>query len=75
MRRSLMEILCCPVCKGDLLLTVTEENDERCWKGLSGVRYAMLTIPSTRVSRIFSRRPPAWINPADVGDSPQPPGD
>ena len=26
MRRDLMDILCCPVCKGDLLLTVTEES-------------------------------------------------
>ncbi|MCE5338041.1 MAG: methytransferase partner Trm112 [Methanomicrobiaceae archaeon] len=26
MRRDLVEILCCPVCKGTLLLTVTEEN-------------------------------------------------
>lgn len=33
MRRSLMEILCCPVCKGDLLLTVTEENDEEVLEG------------------------------------------
>ncbi|GLI45282.1 hypothetical protein MBOURGENBZM_00740 [Methanoculleus bourgensis] len=28
-----MEILCCPVCKGDLLLTVTEENDEEVLEG------------------------------------------
>ncbi|WP_214021580.1 methytransferase partner Trm112 [Methanoculleus sp.] len=26
MRRNLMEILCCPVCKGELFLTVTEEG-------------------------------------------------
>ncbi len=29
MKKSLMEILCCPVCKGDLQLTVKkEEGDE-----------------------------------------------
>ncbi len=28
-----MEILCSPVCKGDLLLTVTEENDEEVLEG------------------------------------------
>ncbi len=29
MKKSLMEILCCPVCKGDLALTVkAEEGDE-----------------------------------------------
>ncbi|MCQ8894557.1 MAG: methytransferase partner Trm112 [Methanolinea sp.] len=27
MRRSLLPILCCPVCKGDLSLKVTVEND------------------------------------------------
>ncbi len=28
MKRDLMEILCCPVCKGDLELTVKAEKDE-----------------------------------------------
>ena len=28
MKRDLMEILCCPVCKGDLDLKVDEEKDE-----------------------------------------------
>lgn len=28
MRKKLLDILCCPVCKGDLLLTVTDENNE-----------------------------------------------
>jgi len=26
MKRSLLPILCCPVCKGDLVLAVTEED-------------------------------------------------
>jgi len=33
MRRDLMEILCCPVCKGDLLLTATEESGEEVLEG------------------------------------------
>ncbi len=28
MKRDLMEILCCPVCKGDLELRVSAETDE-----------------------------------------------
>ncbi len=28
MKKDLMEILCCPVCKGDLELKVTVEKDE-----------------------------------------------
>jgi uncharacterized protein YbaR (Trm112 family) len=28
MKRDLMEILCCPVCKGDLELRVSSEHDE-----------------------------------------------
>ncbi len=28
MKKELMEILCCPLCKGELQLTVTEENKE-----------------------------------------------
>ena len=28
MKRSLMDILCCPVCKGDLILTVVREDEK-----------------------------------------------
>ena len=28
MKKDLMDILACPICKGDLTLTVTEEGDE-----------------------------------------------
>jgi uncharacterized protein YbaR (Trm112 family) len=28
MRKKLLDILCCPVCKGDLLLIITEENND-----------------------------------------------
>jgi uncharacterized protein len=33
MRRSLMDILCCPVCKGDLVLSVTKEDDKEILEG------------------------------------------
>jgi uncharacterized protein YbaR (Trm112 family) len=33
MKRSLMEILCCPVCKGDLVLTVIDENEKEILAG------------------------------------------
>ncbi len=33
MRRSLLPILCCPVCKGDLVLTVDEEDKKEILKG------------------------------------------
>jgi uncharacterized protein len=33
MKRRLMDILCCPVCKGDLHLSVREENAEEILEG------------------------------------------
>lgn len=33
MRKKLMKILCCPVCKGDLELKITVENDEEVVEG------------------------------------------
>ena len=33
MRRSLMDILCCPVCKGDLVLSVTKEDEKEILEG------------------------------------------
>ncbi|RXE56827.1 hypothetical protein ABH15_01325 [Methanoculleus taiwanensis] len=33
MRRDLLDILCCPVCKGALILTVTEENADEILEG------------------------------------------
>jgi uncharacterized protein len=33
MKRELMDILACPVCKGDLKLTVTEENKKEIVSG------------------------------------------
>jgi len=33
MKRELMEILACPLCKGDLKLTVEEEDEQEVVKG------------------------------------------
>ncbi len=33
MKRSLMDILCCPVCKGDLTLKVDKENQKEILEG------------------------------------------
>ena len=33
MKRSLMDILCCPVCKGDLVLRVDKENEKESLEG------------------------------------------
>jgi uncharacterized protein YbaR (Trm112 family) len=34
MRRTLLDILCCPVCKGGLVLSVTEENEKEIVEGI-----------------------------------------
>jgi uncharacterized protein len=34
MRRKLLDILCCPVCKGDLALTVAKENEREILEGI-----------------------------------------
>jgi uncharacterized protein YbaR (Trm112 family) len=33
MKRDLLNIICCPVCKEDLMLTVEEENEEEIIRG------------------------------------------
>lgn len=33
MKRTLLPILCCPVCKGDLLLTIDVEDEEEILTG------------------------------------------
>ena len=33
MKRSLMDILCCPVCKGDLALSVKKEDEKEILEG------------------------------------------
>jgi uncharacterized protein YbaR (Trm112 family) len=34
MKRKILDILCCPVCKGDLILTVAEENEKEILEGI-----------------------------------------
>jgi uncharacterized protein YbaR (Trm112 family) len=34
MKRTLLDILCCPVCKGDLALSVAEENEKEIVEGV-----------------------------------------
>lgn len=34
MRRTILGILCCPVCKGDLELSVAEENEKEIVEGV-----------------------------------------
>lgn len=34
MRRKILDILCCPVCKGDLALSVAEENEKEIIEGV-----------------------------------------
>jgi uncharacterized protein YbaR (Trm112 family) len=43
MKRSLQDILCCPVCKGELILSVTRESGEEILEGT-------LTCEACRVS-------------------------
>ena len=33
MKKELMDILACPLCKGELQLTITEEKDGEIWTG------------------------------------------
>jgi len=33
MKRDLINILCCPVCKGDIILDVKEEKEDKILKG------------------------------------------
>jgi uncharacterized protein YbaR (Trm112 family) len=33
MRRQIIPLLCCPVCKGDLLLTITKEDETEILEG------------------------------------------
>ncbi len=40
-----MEILCCPVCKGDLVLKVTQETDEEVVAGSLGCGHCGVDYP------------------------------
>ena len=45
MKRELLNILACPVCKGELELTVDEENDQEIVAGSLYCRPCAITYP------------------------------
>lgn len=45
MKRQLMEILACPLCKGDLELEITEEKEREIWSGSLTCRACQQTCP------------------------------
>ena len=45
MKRELMDIICCPVCKGELKLTVQEENDVEILAGTLECASCSVTYP------------------------------
>ena len=45
MRRDLMDILCCPVCKGDLTLRVDEESADEVVRGLLVCAHCRVDYP------------------------------
>jgi uncharacterized protein YbaR (Trm112 family) len=45
MRRSLMDILCCPVCKGDLSLNVDKEDEKEIIEGGLRCGVCMVNYP------------------------------
>ena len=47
MRRKLLDILCCPVCKGELALKVTEENEVEIMEGSLWCEVCRVEYPIT----------------------------
>jgi uncharacterized protein YbaR (Trm112 family) len=45
MRRKLLDILCCPVCKGDLELSVSEENEHEILEGVLACKKCGVDYP------------------------------
>jgi len=45
MKKELMEILACPVCKGDLALTIDEENEKEIVTGFLHCRKCDVRYP------------------------------
>jgi uncharacterized protein YbaR (Trm112 family) len=61
MKTSLLDIICCPVCKGDLVLHVTKEDGPEIVEG-------SLTCPVCRVRYPICEGIPDLI-PRDPGDN------
>jgi uncharacterized protein YbaR (Trm112 family) len=47
MRRKLLGILCCPICKGELTLKVVEENEVEIMEGTLWCRACGIEYPIT----------------------------
>jgi len=56
MRKNLMEILCCPVCKSELTLSVTEESKEEVLEGSLRCPACGVDYP---IKRGYPKPPPA----------------
>jgi uncharacterized protein YbaR (Trm112 family) len=46
-RRKLLDILCCPVCKGELILKVVEENEVEIMEGTLWCKGCQVEYPIT----------------------------
>ena len=45
MKRKILDILCCPVCKGDLTLSVAEENEKEIVEGVLTCAHCQVDYP------------------------------
>lgn len=45
MKRKILDILCCPVCKGDLTLSVAEENEREIVEGMLTCAHCRVDYP------------------------------
>lgn len=45
MKKDLMDIICCPTCKGDLILTVEKEEKNEILKGLLTCKKCTVDYP------------------------------
>lgn len=45
MKKDLMDIICCPTCKGDLILTVEKEEKNEIMKGLLTCKKCSVDYP------------------------------
>jgi uncharacterized protein YbaR (Trm112 family) len=61
-RRKLLDILCCPVCKGELTLRVTEENEAEIIEG-------SLWCEACQVEYPIAEGIPNLLPPDEVEDS------
>jgi uncharacterized protein YbaR (Trm112 family) len=58
MRRRIIPLLCCPVCKGDLNLTVTEEDETEILEGVLHCPVCGVDYPINKgIPDLLPRRP------------------